>query len=143
MALLFICTACTRQTIDVGAEAEPAVAEVATPQTPKITELQIEDLNEGSGVAVKEGDTVTVEWAGFFMSGMIFDSSTMAGQPFEFTVGDGTALSCWDEGVRGMKVGGERSLTSPPEKAHGEKGIHSVIPHDVPLRFELKLIEIK
>lgn len=104
--------------------------------------MVIDDVKEGSGVEVKDGDTVAVHYAGRLQSGQEFDNSRQRGEAFEFTVGAGQVIKGWEEGLVGMKVGGERILVIPPEKAYGEQGI-GPIPGGATLVFSIELIEIK
>src|SRR5262245_66084010 len=77
--------------------------------------LKYEDLKEGKGEEAKKGDTVEVHYTGWLTDGKKFDSSVDRNQPFSFTLGQGRVIKGWDEGVAGMKVGGKRKLTIPPE----------------------------
>lgn len=86
-------------------------------------ELQIEDLVEGDGEEAKPNDTIDVHYVGWAWSdGSQFDSSWERGEPLGFTVGAGQVIQGWDEGLLGMKVGGRRKITIPPEMAYGEAG---------------------
>jgi len=103
--------------------------------------LQIEDLIEGSGEAAKPGDMVSVHYTGWLEDGTVFDSSKERGQPFKFTLGSGQVIQGWDEGVVGMKVGGKRRLTIPPELGYGASG-QGTIPPNATLIFEIEMLEI-
>ena len=82
--------------------------------------LQIEDIKIGEGSEVKKFDIVTVNYTGTLEDGTKFDSSLNPGRtPFRFTVGAGQVIKGWDEGLMGMKVGGKRKLTIPPELGYG------------------------
>jgi len=105
--------------------------------------LKIEDLVGGTGAEAKAGDTVSVHYTGWLINGTEFDSSLKRGQPFEFTLGQGRVIQGWDEGVAGMKVGGKRKLTIPPELGYGARGSGSQIPPNSTLVFEVELLEIK
>lgn len=107
------------------------------------TELNIEDLVEGEGAAVKEGDTVSVHYTGTLIDGTKFDSSLDRDEPFEFTVGQGQVIVGWDEGLVGMKVGGKRKIEIPSSKGYGETGAGEDIPANAGLVFEIELLEIK
>jgi FKBP-type peptidyl-prolyl cis-trans isomerase FkpA len=122
----------------------PSASAVAAPASsqPKIDKLEKEDLKPGSGAAVKSGDKVKVHYTGTLLDGTKFDSSLDRGDPFEFTVGTGSVIKGWDEGVVGMKKGGKRKLTIPSDKAYGKRGSPPKIPPDAPLAFEIELIEI-
>jgi peptidylprolyl isomerase len=104
--------------------------------------MVIDDIKEGSGTEAKEGDTVLVHYAGTLQDGTEFDNSRTRGEAFEFTLGAGMVIKGWDEGVAGMKEGGERILVIPPEKAYGERGI-GPIPGGATLVFKVELLEVK
>lgn len=106
-------------------------------------ELVIEDLVEGTGEEVKEGDTVKVHYTGTLLDGTKFDSSLDRGEPFEFTVGAGQVIVGWEQGLVGMKVGGKRKLTIPSSLGYGPNGNPPVIPPNAGLIFEIELIEIR
>lgn len=109
----------------------------------KKKELKIEDLKEGTGPAVKEGDTVVMHYTGWLEDGTKFDSSHDRNQPFETAIGVGYVIKGWDMGVPGMKVGGKRKLTIPHELGYGPYGAGDVIPGFATLIFEVELLKIK
>ena len=106
-------------------------------------DLKIEDIKVGEGQEVKSGDTVVIDYKGTLLDGKQFDSSYDRGQPFETQIGVGQVIRGWDLGVVGMKVGGKRKLTIPPELAYGERGAGADIPPNATLVFEVELKEIK
>lgn len=106
-----------------------------------VKNMVIDDIKIGEGAEVKSGDTVSVHYIGTLQDGTEFDNSKKRGQPFEFTVGGGQVIKGWDEGLVGMKVGGQRILVIPPEKAYGENGV-GPIPGDATLVFAIELLEI-
>jgi len=105
--------------------------------------MKVETLKEGSGPAVKSGDTVTVNYVGTLQDGTKFDSSIDRGQPFEFTIGQNSVIQGWELGLVGMKVGEKRKLTIPPELGYGAQGAGGVIPPNATLIFEIDLLGIK
>lgn len=107
-----------------------------------IKRMVIDDIKIGTGEEVQEGDVVSVHYVGQLQNGQEFDASKKRGEPFEFTVGAGRVIQGWEEGVIGMKTGGERVLVIPPEKAYGEAGI-GPIPGNATLVFSIELLEIK
>ena len=106
-----------------------------------LTRMVIDDIKVGEGEAVKEGDTVSVHYAGRLQDGTEFDNSKKRGAPLDFKVGSGQVIQGWEEGLVGMKVGGERILVIPPEMAYGDRGI-GPIPGGATLIFSLELVAI-
>ena len=104
--------------------------------------LQYEDLSEGTGAAAKAGDSVEVHYTGWLIDGTKFDSSLDRGRPFGFQLGAGRVIKGWDEGVAGMKVGGKRKLTIPPDLGYGSRGAGGVIPPNATLVFEVELLKV-
>ncbi len=110
---------------------------------PAASSLIKKDVKVGKGKAAKRGDTVSVHYVGTLMDGTKFDSSRDRNEPFEFTLGEGHVIKGWDEGVVGMKVGGIRELTIPPDLAYGARGAPPKIAPGATLKFEIELLEIK
>ncbi len=104
--------------------------------------LQIDELANGTGVEAKAGQTVTVHYTGWLTDGNKFDSSKDRGTPFKFKLGAGQVIKGWDEGVKGMKVGGKRKLTIPPELGYGARGFPGAIPPNSTLVFEVELLAV-
>lgn len=104
--------------------------------------LIIEDLVEGTGDTAAAGQTVSVHYTGWLTDGSKFDSSKDRDDPFEFPLGGRQVIAGWDEGVQGMKIGGTRKLTIPPQLGYGTRGAGGVIPPNATLVFEVELLEI-
>jgi FKBP-type peptidyl-prolyl cis-trans isomerase len=105
--------------------------------------LQYEDIVVGEGDAPVVGRAVSVHYTGTLLDGTKFDSSKDRGQPFTFTLGVGMVIKGWDEGVAGMKVGGQRKLTIPSDLAYGSRGAGGVIPPNATLIFDVELLAVK
>ena len=108
--------------------------------------LIIEDVLVGSGDEALAGKTVTVHYTGWLLEGgkqgKKFDSSRDRNNPFAFPLGGGRVIGGWDEGVAGMKTGGKRKLTIPPDLGYGARGAGSVIPPHATLLFEVELLKV-
>lgn len=102
--------------------------------------LIIEELVTGNGAEAAAGQTVTVHYTGWLTNGSKFDSSKDRDDPFVFPLGAGHVIRGWDEGVQGMKVGGTRKLTIPPDLGYGARGAGGVIPPHATLVFEVELL---
>ena len=106
--------------------------------------LIIEDLVVGEGAEAQDYNKVVVDYKGSLADGSVFDSSLNPGrEPFTFTLGAGSVIKGWDLGVEGMKVGGKRKLTIPPELGYGDQGAGGVIPPGATLIFEVDLLEVE
>ena len=102
--------------------------------------LEIEDQIVGDGEEAVAGQTVEVHYTGWLTDGTKFDSSHDRNETFSFKLGGGQVIAGWDQGVAGMKVGGARKLTIPPEMGYGERGAGGVIPPNATLVFKVELI---
>ena len=102
---------------------------------------KIEDLVTGKGPEAVRGKSVQVHYTGWLLDGSKFDSS-VGGEPFSFRLGAGEVIEGWDLGVAGMKVGGKRKLTLPPDLGYGARGAPPVIPPNATLVFEVELLGI-
>jgi peptidylprolyl isomerase len=132
----------TQQTADVDTSKKP---KVEVPEGEPPAGLKIEDLKVGDGATAQTGDTVKVQYVGVsYSTGKQFDASwdTPGQQPLSFTLGGGDVIPGWDQGVAGMKVGGRRELTIPPELAYGERGYPPAIAPNETLIFVIDLLEV-
>lgn len=107
-----------------------------------VTTLQIQDIKVGKGAEAKAGQSVTVDYTGRLTDGTKFDSSVDSGKPFTFLLGAGKVIPGWDQGVAGMKVGGKRKLTIPPDLGYGPMG-NGPIPPNATLVFDVELLGVK
>ncbi|MCC9307522.1 FKBP-type peptidyl-prolyl cis-trans isomerase [Kitasatospora sp. RB6PN24] len=117
--------------------------EIDFPEGPAPKELEITDIEVGTGAEAKAGDMVEVHYAGVtFETGEEFDASWNRGQTFKFPLGKGRVIKGWDEGVQGMKVGGRRKLVIPAHKAYGNQSPSPLIPAGSTLIFVVDLINV-
>jgi FK506-binding nuclear protein len=123
-------------------EAPKKDAEKASGKTKTASGLLIEDKQVGKGPQAKAGNRIGMRYVGRLQSGKQFDANTK-GKPFSFKLGKGEVIAGWDEGVKGMQVGGTRRLTIPPQLAYGKQGAPPDIPPNSTLIFDVKLVEIK
>jgi FKBP-type peptidyl-prolyl cis-trans isomerase len=109
--------------------------------------LKYTDNKIGDGALATPGNKVSVHYTGWLSKdgakGAKFDSSLDRGQPFDFTLGAHQVIAGWDEGVAGMKVGGERTLIIPPELGYGARGAGGVIPPNATLIFDVQLLKVQ
>jgi len=109
--------------------------------------LQYLDVVEGSGDTAAAGSYVQVHYTGWLYEngeqGAKFDSSRDRNDPFEFPLGGGMVIRGWDEGVQGMKVGGQRTLIIPADLGYGARGAGGVIPPHATLKFDVELLGIE
>ena len=103
----------------------------------------MEDLVVGTGATPSAGDSIVVHYTGWLTTGKKFDSSVDRKEPFTFALGKGQVIQGWDKGFAGMKVGGKRKLTIPPEMGYGPGGYPPVIPPNSVLVFEVELLGVR
>jgi len=105
--------------------------------------LQYIDLKIGYGEDARRGDTVSVHYTGWLEDGTKFDSSLDRGRPFSFPLGRGRVIAGWDQGVKGMRVGGTRRLMIPAKLGYGKRGAGELIPPGANLVFEVQLLAVE
>lgn len=103
--------------------------------------LKVEDLKLGEGKEATPGRRITVHYTGWLTDGTKFDSSLDRNRPFRFSLGARQVIRGWDLGVVGMKVGGKRKLTIPPELGYGDRGAGTIPPNST-LVFEVELLDV-
>jgi FKBP-type peptidyl-prolyl cis-trans isomerase FkpA len=142
--------ACVFTTVVAAAQAQGTGS--ATPSQPgaRAGELKKTDVVVGTGAEAVAGKAVIVHYTGWLFDaaapenkGAKFDSSRDRKVPFGFILGAGRVIKGWDEGVAGMRTGGQRTLVIPPQMGYGERGAGGVIPPNATLLFEVELLEVK
>lgn len=129
------------------------VAGCADPGPPpggSVAELERIDVRQGEGAIAQPGDEVSVHYSGWVydenapdLRGEPFDSSRERNEPFVFPLGAGRVIRGWDEGVAGMRVGGQRELRIPAEYGYGKRGAGGVIPPNASLVFDVELLDVR
>lgn len=132
--------ACSRPSEPGASTFVPAKA-APLPEPPKT--LEVKDDAVGVGAEAQPGKKIKVHYTGTLMNGTKFDSSRDRGEPFEFTLGAGQVIKGWDEGVKGMKVGGRRTLRIPPDLGYGAAGSPPKIPGGAGLVFDVELVAVE
>ena len=105
--------------------------------------VKFEDLVTGTGPAAEVGQMIEVDYDGMFFDGSTFDSSRKRGRTFTFKLGANQVIPGWEEGLKGMKVGGKRRLIIPSSSAYGDRGVPGVIPPGATLTFVIDLVSVK
>ena len=115
-----------------------------------MTDMKQDDIQLGTGALAESGRSVVVHYTGWLFDeagtdnkGNKFDSSRDRGDPFRFALGAGQVIQGWDQGVAGMKVGGQRTLVIPPELGYGARGAGGVIPPNATLVFDVELLGVE
>ncbi len=136
-------------TLSACTDSSTEIKQVIVPP-PAISSLMITDVKVGTGAEASKGQTISVHYTGWLFDdnavdkhGKQFDSSRTRGTPFDFPLGAGRVIKGWDQGVAGMKVGGQRTLTIPSALGYGSRGAGGSIPPNAVLVFDVELLEIK
>ena len=159
IALIVVIVFTTSQVAKKSAESPSTAAATSTPAAAPATTttptdstqgMKMTDVKEGTGAEAVNGKTVVVHYTGWLYDeaapdhkGKKFDSSRDRGDPFDFPLGAGHVIKGWDQGVAGMKVGGQRTLVIPPEMGYGARGAGGVIPPNATLLFDVELLGVK
>jgi FKBP-type peptidyl-prolyl cis-trans isomerase len=137
-------------TAQTPAGSAPTASNSPSKLSATVTELQKIDVKQGTGAEAQAGRPVVVHYTGWLYDpdapegkGRKFDSSRDRGTPFDFPLGAGRVIKGWDQGVAGMKVGGQRRLIIPPQLGYGERGAGGVIPPNATLMFDVELLDVK
>ncbi|MFH2136001.1 MAG: FKBP-type peptidyl-prolyl cis-trans isomerase [Pseudomonadota bacterium] len=125
-------------------------AELPAAKPSNVKELMQIEVKPGAGAVANAGQMVSVHYTGWLYDeaapahkGRKFDSSRDRNRPFDFPLGAGQVIKGWDEGVQGMKVGGQRTLVIPPAFGYGARGAGGVIPPNATLVFDVELLAVK
>lgn len=105
--------------------------------------LYWQDLVPGTGAEAVKGAVVSADYTGWLADGSVFDTSKRVGRPYQFTLGMRRVIDGWDEGLVGMRVGGQRLLVIPPQLAYGPRGSGGVIPGNATLIFLIDLRDVR
>ena len=108
----------------------------------EVLEMKIEDIQVGTGNEAVSGKKITVNYVGTLTDGTKFDSSYDRNEPFTFNLGSGQVIQGWEQGFEGMKVGGKRKLTIPPDLGYGNRSTGSIPPNST-LIFEVELLKVE
>jgi len=138
MVMALLASGCGEEKTPMDTNVNKAPVEITT-----TSGLKYIDLTVGTGVEARPGKSVSVHYTGWLTNGTKFDSSKDRGQPFVFGLGAGQVIRGWDEGVAGMKIGGKRKLTIPPQIGYGPRGAGNVIPPNATLIFEVELLGVQ
>ncbi len=134
---------CTQKPKESQQAANDFATQSLIPTPEKVPDnMHIKDKVVGTGPEAVLGKTVSVQYTGT-TGGKEFDSSRHSGLPFTFKLGQGQVIPGWEKGIPGMKVGGIRLLTIPPELAYGARGHSNVIPPNATLEFEVELVKVE
>lgn len=142
LALITTLSACSSST-------SPSTTNTGSNGVSSITTLQTTDVKVGTGAEAVAGRAITVHYTGWLYSesasdhhGTKFDSSVDRNVPYPFILGAGQVIKGWDQGIVGMKVGGQRTLVIPPSLGYGSTGVSGVIPANATLVFDVQLLSV-
>jgi len=140
-----VASAAPRDVPPLGSQAASQVAVQKQPAPPPSPagKLEITDVTVGKGPEVKNGDTISVHYTGKLADGSKVDSSIDRKTPLEVTLGSGGLIKGFEQGLLGMRAGGHRTLTIPPELGYGTEGSMPKIPPNATLTFDLELLSIR
>lgn len=136
--------------VGIFSTASHAEKSVTKKEAGNVTKLVKIDKKQGNGAQAAAGREVSVHYTGWLYDasakdnkGKKFDSSRDHGQPFSFPLGQRVVIEGWDQGVEGMKVGGQRTLVIPPNLAYGARGAADIIPPNAALVFDVELLAVR
>lgn len=133
----------TLEPIDAAAPVQDAAVTASSVlQTAAPGRVGIEEVAVGDGATAREGDRLSVHYTGTLTDGTEFDSSRKRA-PIEFRLGERRVIRGWELGIEGMRVGGRRKLTIPPDLGYGERGAGGVIPPNATLLFDVELVDVR
>lgn len=140
IAGIFVLAGCAAKTETTMSNEEP---KAQASQAPADNGFKMTDSVVGTGAEAVAGKTISVHYTGRLIAGRKFDSSLDRNEPFRFTLGAGQVIKGWDQGFAGMKVGGKRQLTIPPDMGYGAAGAGGVIPPNATLVFDVELLGVE
>ena len=126
-----------------GPKGPSSPAKVTGQPTTTASGLQYWDIVVGTGTTAIAGNTVKVHYSGYLSTGEKFDSSRDRDEPFSFALATGQVIKGWDEGIQGMKVGGQRQLRISPDLGYGATGAGNTIPPNATLIFDVELLQVE
>ena len=148
IVLILVLVACSKpdikkEKISENTHTETAKSQEEGQEITTSTGLIYIDEVIGTGKAPKIGDKVKVHYTGTLEDGTKFDSSRDRAGNFTFPLGAGRVIKGWDQGVQGMKVGGQRTLIIPPSMGYGPRGAGNIIPPNATLVFDIELMGVQ